>query len=64
MSEGGAELACFCLFLVLMEVCVDFDAAFLVTQCEDLPFSVVNSDGFDVDVGCPPTDKIICGRLV
>ena len=33
-------------------------------QCEDLPFSVVNSDTFDVDIGCPPTDKIICGRLV
>jgi hypothetical protein len=29
----------------------------------DLPFSAVN-DGFDVDVGSPPTDKIICGRLV
>ena len=29
-GEGGAELACFHLFPVLMEVCVDFDAAFLV----------------------------------
>ena len=29
-GEGGAELARFHLFLVLMEVCVDFDAAFLV----------------------------------
>ena len=33
---------------------------------KDLPFSVVNSDSFqvNVDIGCPPTDKIICGRLV
>ena len=29
-GEGGAELARFRLFPVLMEVCVDFDAAFLV----------------------------------
>jgi hypothetical protein len=29
-----------------------------------LTFFGVDSDGFDVDVGSPPTDKIICGRLV
>jgi hypothetical protein len=30
----------------------------------DLPFSVVTSDGFDVDASSPPTDTINCGRLV